>query len=42
MELQIDKVLDLYDQKLVELNRKVILLTLENEELKKLLEQKDE
>ena len=42
MELQIDKVLDLYDQKLSELNRKVILLTLENEELKKLLEQKDE
>lgn len=42
MDIDINKILELYDQKFIELNRKVILLTIENEELKKLLQQRDE
>lgn len=33
MEIDIQKVLDRYDKQFIEMNRKIILLSLENEEL---------
>ena len=42
MELNIAEILDLYDKKIAELNRQVILLTVENKALREVTEKDTE